>query len=213
MPTLAKDLKPTLFVDHSIASKLAEALLANNDFADFHNLVNVKTAVELIHSAGLSTVFIPYADRKSTSKHVKWDMMLCVVDRGACDYTGRWKCNADKVTPERPATLVYSMTRCVPMTEYVGDLFTCNLAELWYAANDFFQDVSYMLLGEHIHISLSGGRSHWGNQYRSTFKAHFDRRWGSDTKIQPQVELNPDRLRFESAPLLPDWDLVFPSNK
>jgi hypothetical protein len=185
-------------IDYTIATKLKDALLEHRELSDFHSIAPEIVATRIIHKAGLSTAYVPLAKTTRKDCHV-FDMHLAVVDRREKPH-GLVEFSTD---PDRP-TKVYSLSDLQPMTRYVGELMTCDLAKLWWAAMGFFDDMASILAPSwRCYSDHEGGRSGWGAQDRAAMARAFDEFWTPRTTIEPTVIVPPKKLRFTRITTLP----------
>jgi hypothetical protein len=185
-------------IDYTIATKLKDALLEHHELSDFHSVTPENVATRIIHEAGLSTAYVPLA--KTTRKDCRdFGMYLAVVDRRNKPHN-----RAEFSTGPDSPTKVYSLSELQPMTRYVGQLMTCNLTQLWWAAPGFFGDMASILAPSwRCYSDHEGGRSGWGAQDRAAMVRAFDEFWTPKTTIEPTVIVPPKKLCFTQITTLP----------
>ncbi len=181
-------------INYTQACKLRDALLEYRSLADFHSVPSAELAVRVCHEAGLATAYIPLANTTRNSRAAKYNMHLAVVDPQRDDTL---RLNSDK---EIAATKVYCLTRLVPLTTYAADLVEIDLTKLWWAAPDFFYDMTHALAN--WTCDQEGGRSHWGDQMRTAFATAFEQQWNTERVVTPAKPVPPTKLRFTYIPAL-----------
>jgi len=183
-------------IDKNIARALKDNLLRHPELSDWHDLTSYQLACQVVHDSGLGTALVPLTRAGMTRRNpaCQWLLYLAIVDPGDC-----LQVETDQAQPPTP---VYVLTEIRPITDYVGQLTTCDLSHPWWAVPTFFSDVS-RLLTPYV-ADLKGGRSHWGRQQREAFASAFDRRWndeGFTKELEPSVLIRPSRARFGRTPI------------
>lgn len=191
-------------MNYTTASKLVKELVDNHSFSDGHSMPSHTAAESAIFNAGLGVVYFPYSFSKKITEKTKWHMMMGIVD-GASEVSGGSECEAAEkhIFHNLSESPIYCMVECVPMTEYVGTLVTCNLGQLWWAVPSFFSTISQLLqcdLAEYRKTNL--GRSHWGQIKRKDIQNSFASTWNEETTIEPSEFKDPAKLRFFTVPVL-----------
>jgi hypothetical protein len=185
-------------LDYTQACSLRDSLLGRHVFADYHSVPSVDAAVDVIQSAGLAAAYIPLAVTSRTAKSPKYEMHLAVVDPQPSNLL---VLNSDK---EIAGTKVYSLTKLVPLINYAADLVQIDLSRLWWAAPSFFSDITRVLAD--YRCENTGGRSHWGDQYRAAFADAFEQQWTPERVVYPSTEVKPLKVRFTRIPILDPAD-------
>jgi hypothetical protein len=122
-------------------------------------------------------------------------MHLAVVDPQS---DGHLYLNTEK--GEAPSK-VYSLTRLLPMTNYLQDLVSADLSKLWWSAPTFFYDITRALVD--FTTDHDGGMSSWGARDRQAFRVAFDAEWTLDhAPVEPKVPIPPMKVRFSAIPAL-----------
>lgn len=185
-------------INTPVAQSLHRSLMERTSFSDWHDLGSYDAALNVIKEAGLGAILLPMRPSKRSKQ---WDVMLAVVDaKPGTRFSVEPK-------DDKPAK-VYCMTKLTPMTNYVGELMTCNLEKPWWAANNFFRAVANLIAPDYLqYVNHDGGRSGWGRQTRTGFDRRFKEIWldgeHEPKPLEPSLEIDPDLIRFASCPVLP----------
>lgn len=191
-------------MNYTTASKLVKELVDNHSFSDGHSMPSHTAAESAILNAGLGIVYFPYSFSKKVTADTKWHMMMGIVDgRSGASSDLESEAGEKHICHDLSESPIYCMIECVPMTEYVGTLATCNLSQLWWAVPSFFSVISQVLqcdLAEYRKTNL--GRSHWGHIKRKDIQRSFASVWNEETTIGPSEFKDPAKLRFFTVPVL-----------
>lgn len=184
-------------INKDTAQALKDNLLRYPELSDYHELASFQLACQVVHDSGLGTALIPLAKAGMTRRNpvCGWSLYLAIVDPGES-----LRVETDHL---QPSTLVYALTEIRPITDYVGQLVTCDLSHPWWAAPTFFSNVS-TLLAPYV-ADLKGGRSHWGTQQRAAFADAFEKRWNEEgfaETLLPSVPIRPVRARYQHVPII-----------
>lgn len=192
-------------VNKATALLLRDALLGDRRLSDYHELPSVEDAIAVAHHAGLATGYVPLLWPSRHSVNRRCEIYLAVFDLQCVDINGKHFEQLEYQLSTNPGapTRVHSLTRLHPFTDYLGELVSCDLSRLWWAAPTFFTDLSRALAP--WSSPHDGGRSHWGAQDRHAFSAAFDERWRDwdDFCLTPGVIVSPMRLCFDTIPIHP----------
>jgi hypothetical protein len=172
--------------------------MERTSFSDWHDLGSYDGALSIIQEAGLGAILLPIRPSKRSKQ---WRIMLAVVNAKP---GSRFRVEPEGDEPAK----AYCMTKLSPMTDFVGELMTCNLEKPWWAANHFFSAIADLIApGYHQYVDLIGGRSGWGYQKRTGFDRRFREIWldgeHEPKPLEPSVEISPGLIRFTSCPVLP----------
>lgn len=186
----------TTAITYDIACKLRDGL---NSITDGHSLISYEQACRCIHEAGLSTCLLPM---RASARSTKWTLQLAVIDRWPEDsaMSGR-----EVFYGEAQILRPYLLCELKPVTEYLGDLMTCNLARPWWAAPGFVSSLRRLLVPTPSRASRAWGRGQEARETHQIFLEDFAQRIHPDTSIEPAVELDVRRLRFFQAIAQPEY--------
>lgn len=168
-------------------------------FSEAHDLGSYDAALEIIASAGLGAILLP--TRKSARSNEHYINMAVV---GA---------EPGERFPIDSETRVHCIFPIKPMTDYVGELTTCDLSKPWWAAPLFFSAVASVLAPGYSELVKRDppGRAHWGYQVRAAFDQRFREIWldgeHEPAPLQPGIALRGELIRALSCPVLP-WPEV-----
>jgi hypothetical protein len=183
-------------IDYEIACTLRDALIADTSLSDFHSVATSTSARKVCAKAGLGIALVPLARTSRNSRTAKYDMHMAVVDKVQSQETLYLNPQDNK-----PPTLVYSITKLLPMTDYINDLASMRLNELWWSAPSFFWDLSQALAPWKDRAGNS--RSAWGSENRASFLCSFEQRWSKLSEpIGPAVAVPTMKVIFTDIPIL-----------